>query len=286
MNTRDTMFACLYSSLVFAVLMFSSCEACQQSLNVQLAGTDDSQCAYVFSIPVKSNDQCLSLTDAVKYLYNKITLNDHLIAYYPFDEDTFDFSGNNRHGVTVGGSLVYSDGVKSKAAQFNGAKKVVVDAFNSFNFGSQFSVSVWFKRTGSFTTYQGIVNNGYYSTGSWEIRMGREFQGRMIGGGIITADSSVAWDYVNLQASTNDWHHVAMTYDGESLLYYLDGQLQNGDSDCCTGLILQRSTPVTIGQAGIGQNNEFFVGLIDEVKLFNITLSYTDVKYLFEKDSP
>ena len=270
--------------LICAVVLFKSYEACVQNLNVQLAGTDNSQCAYVFSIPVKSNDQCLSLNDAVKYLYDKIRLDEHLLAYYPFDKDTLDYSGKDRNGVTVGAALVYSDGVRGKAAQFNGAQKVVVGMFNNFNFGLQFTVSVWFKRTGGFNTYSGIVNNGYYTTGSWEIRMGSELNGRMIGGGIVTGDSSGTWDYANLQAMRNVWHHVVMTYNGVSLQYYLDGELQSGKADCCTGPILQRANPVTIGQAGVGKTNEFFVGLIDEVKLFSIALSAADVEYLFRKD--
>ncbi len=103
---------------------------------------------YVFSIPVKSNDRCLSLMDAVKYLNNEVPLNKHLLAYYPFDENTRDLSGNNRHGASVGGALVYSDVVKSNAAKFHGVKKVVIDMLKDF------------------TTYQGIINNGYYKTGS------------------------------------------------------------------------------------------------------------------------
>ena len=282
-----------YTSLfVFALFVLQSSEVCACNVNVHLAGTDDSQCAYVFSIPVKdtcNNDQCLSFTDAVKFLYNKIsieeTLMDNLLAYYPFDEDTLDYSGNNRNGVTSGAALVYSDGVKCSAAEFNGAQKVVVNAFNNFNFGSEFAVSVWFKRTGGFTNYQGIINNGYYSTGSWEIRMGRENNGQMLGGGVVTGDSPVIWDYIYLIASRNDWHHVVMTYDGDTLLYYLDGVLQSGDDQCCTGRILQRTNPVTIGQAGVGKNDEFFVGLIDEVKIFNISLSAAHVDFLFKKDS-
>ena len=42
--------------------------------------------------------------------------------------------------------------------------------------------------------------------------MGRENNGQMLGGGVVTGDSPVTWDYENLIASTNDWHHVVMTY--------------------------------------------------------------------------
>ena len=103
-------------------------------------------------------------------------------------------------------------------------------------FGSQFSVSVFFERTGGQQNYQGIVNNGYCKcspylyrilskkesqeaccadkSGSFEIRMGREMGGEMLGGGVCTAEHEEAWDHVHIQAELGSWHHVAMVYDG------------------------------------------------------------------------
>ncbi|XP_033117279.1 uncharacterized protein LOC117117168 [Anneissia japonica] len=277
----------MYATLM--VLTTLSVVWCNQILNGQLSCTDDSQCAYVFNTPVKKHGQCPCLKDAVKYLCNKYATEDmlqsHLIGYYPFDEDILDHSGNERNGAVSGGTLTFENGVKNQAGKFDGSIKVIVDGFRNFNFGSAFTVSAWFKRT-STSNYQGIVNSGYYSTGSWEIRMGREFSGEMLGGGVITSDSSITWNYSNLRASVNYWHYVVMTYDGETLLFYLDGQMQTGDNDCCSGSIQVKPNPVTIGQAGVGTTNEFFVGLIDEVKLYNTTLSAVEVNALFEEDKP
>ena len=48
-----------------------------------------------------------------------------------------------------------------------GGNRIVVDAFRNMQFGSQFSVSLFFKRTGGERNYQGIVSNGYGSNGAW-----------------------------------------------------------------------------------------------------------------------
>ena len=88
---------------------------------------------------------------------------------------------------------------------------------------NKFSVSLFFKRTGGISNYQGIVNNGYYSYGSFEIRMGREGGGTMLGGGIITSHKR-AWDHVGLKAALNTWHHVAMVYDGAKLHFWHNGK--------------------------------------------------------------
>ena len=53
------------------------------------------------------------------------------------------------------------------AALFYGGNRIVVDAFRNMQFGSQFSVSLFFKRNGGERNYQGIVSNGYGSNGAW-----------------------------------------------------------------------------------------------------------------------
>ena len=40
--------------------------------------------------------------------------------------------------------------------------------------------------------------------------MGRENGGTMMGGGVVTPGHPKAWDHVNLKATLNSWHHVAM----------------------------------------------------------------------------
>ena len=177
--------------------------------------------------------------------------------------------------------LAASSGVNNGAALFNGASKLRIASLNGYTWGSQFSVSLWFKRTGQQGNYQGIINNGYYSYGSWEIQMGRENSGQKIGGGVVTSNSATTWDYAQTTASYNHWHHVAMTYDGATLNFYLDNQQQKGNSKCCQGNLVNKSNDVVIGQSGHGMSREFFYGYIDEVKLFKKALTADEVTQLY-----
>ena len=52
------------------------------------------------------------------------------------------------------------------------------------------------------------MSNGYYNTGSWEIRMGPEGAGTMLGGGFITADHLDAWDHVADPPSHSGLHKL------------------------------------------------------------------------------
>jgi len=209
----------------------------------------------------------------------------NVIAQYNFEENVLDSSGNGHHGKEAAG-VTYVEGISGQAASFKGKQKINVDSFRNFDWGSTFSVSVWFKRTGEWSNYQGIVSNGFYSTGSWELRMGREMSGQMLGGGVNTADSPETWNYVNIQATPNQWHHIVMTYDGDILNYYLDNVRQDGDQTCCHGDILINDTPLTIGQAGVGSSKDWFYGLVDELTIFNKVLTAADIGTIYNRQNP
>jgi hypothetical protein len=208
-------------------------------------------------------------------------LNDGLVAYYPFNGNAKDESGNGNDGTVHGATLTEDRfGNKESAYSFDGRSQILVNSFKNFHWGNKFTVSVWFKRTGEWANYQGIVSNGYGNYGSWEIRMGREDNGTNLGGGIITKNSEKTWDFVGLYAAQNQWHHVVMTYDGTNLYFYLNGKAQSGGGND-TGDIIAKNTPLTIGKAGVGMSREYFVGSIDDLRIYNRAFSESEIQQLY-----
>jgi len=212
----------------------------------------------------------------VRCIYEPLPLDIGLLAHYKFDRNTYDSSGNNRHGVGPN-DLTYDDGILGQSASFDGATKVIADDFAGFDWGENFSVSVWFKRTGEFENYQGIVNTGYYDEGSWEVRLGRENEGTWIGAGIATSPNPQPWSNTNF-AAQHGWHHFVMTYDGGTLLTYLDNEVVSTTLD--SGSILVKNKPLTIGENGGGW--EYFYGQIDDVRLYHRTLDADEVESLYD----
>ena len=73
----------------------------------------------------------------------------------------------------------------------------------------------------------------------------------------------------------NTWSHLALTYDGAMLRFYVNGQLVGSKAQ-------SGSIPVTSGPLGIGGNNiwsnEYFLGRIDEVRIYNRALSQSEIQ--------
>ena len=174
------------------------------------------------------------------------TLETDLLAWYCFDEQVDptdetstlsasarDCSGHGRDGTVIGGVSFTEgggyvrgtgSGYNGMAASFDGSGSIVVPAFENFEWGSAMSVSVWINRgcrtqacagadrTGCDGNYAGVVGNGYSSSSSWEIRMGRENDCTDIGGSVMTASDDGTWDHVGLMVSLAEWHHITMIY--------------------------------------------------------------------------
>ena len=91
-------------------------------------------------------------------------------------------------------------------------------------------------------------------------------------------------DWAGVHSATHiddgEWHHVAGSYDGNSLKVYVNG-IKEAENNI--GKVTGGSTPehVAIGSDGFGR--EFWKGVIDEVALFNIALSEDDIGAIMNK---
>merc|ERR1712139_399888 len=97
----------------------------------------------------------------------------------------------------------------------------------------------------------------------------------MLGGGIITSHKK-AWDHVGLTAALRTWHHVAMVYDGAKLHFWHNGKPEK-HAAYDKGNMVRKNNPLFIGQAGTGTSREYFVGLVDEVRIYTKALSTAEV---------
>ena len=82
----------------------------------------------------------------------------------------------------------------------------------------------------------------------------------------------------NTVLSANVWYHIACVWDGANMYIYL-----NGASDATpavkTGTMADNGLNASIGRKG--GNTLFFNGKLDEVRLYNRTLSAGEIKMLY-----
>ena len=184
--------------------------------------------------------------------------------------------GSYTYTMTVSdGTVSVSDDVvitvdEINMLSFNGAnQKVSIANSASLNsITSQLTLEGRFKSSDVSKPQVIFMNNARYSL---EIRDSKIMSGPRSTGG---------WDvlYSNYTLKNDEWYHVAWILDGNQQRIYIDGVL-NASGTRGSALI-----PAAGNTAGIGANNELpvtnalnFVGVIEEVRLWNTALTQEDI---------
>jgi hypothetical protein len=199
-----------------------------------------------------------------------------LVGHWPLIGNTNDYSGFNNNGTPT--SITYTAGKIGQAASFNGTNSMVdlgnPSALSSIGGTTNISVSAWVFYTafgGGGNDYSVITVKGNPWTWLME-NPSNTFKFRITAGGTDTSISDTSAHLLNR------WYHVVGTYDGATMKIYVDGVLKNSKAQ--TGVLGSNSTTAKIGT--FQGTNYNFTGRINDVRVYNHTLSEYEIKKLFD----
>lgn len=196
--------------------------------------------------------------------------SDNLISYWKLDENsgsTANDSKGTNHATVTGAT--WGEGISGSCLKFDGTTGVA-KAPTKPDLSPVFGITMmaWAKTNRNATTK--IFQKGDYDGHG----LG---QGNWTGwdGHIMLSDNSlqrISWN--GGLPVFDQWYHLAMTYDGTQLKYYVNGQLKN--SMTIQGVLGANARDLSIGSdAGL---QKFFSGSIDECKFFNRALDATEIQ--------
>jgi PKD repeat protein len=213
-------------------------------------------------------------------------LNDGLVAYYPFNGNANDESGNGYHGTVVGATLTDDRfGNLNSAYSFDGVDDYIkiLSGPNLQGF-SQTTLAAWINSKPNIGKGESrIIEIGKTWPNSTALvldvpgmRQG-SFRAWFHADGQRKGEIGSGGDGVNYH--DGQWHLVVFTYDGSTTRLYVDGILKEQSSG--TGVI--DSPPVAlIGQHKFSSpdNDSVFGGIIDDVRVYNRALSESEIQAL------
>ena len=250
--------------------------------------------------PVKKS--ILSLLVAVGLIgsASAAALTENLAVYYNFNGNGNDSSGNNNNGDFVG-SILGTDRFGNPAS----ALQVTTDSYfiSQNNIGvtgnSDRTISMWFKATSDPVWPQGymigwgvtpvdnlsLVYHPYYIS---DPRLTPDQFSNLSVGGQTDGMDSVAQVLTSPSNLTGEWHSVTWTYSTTlaNSFFYLNGQLQTNNFvlNGVGGSLNTADSPLNVNGFLVGQNRGIN-GLIDDVGVWNRTLSSTEVANLYVSQS-
>jgi len=194
-----------------------------------------------------------------------------LMSYWRFDGDLNDSVGNN-DGVNNGTNDTV--GIVGHAKYFNS-----YDTFDYVSFGagslsvSEGTISLWINSEGdgSCTSFFCYIFK-HYSSGN-RIYISRDRSTNTLETAFNTGDASVTSHTIG----TNEWHHIVLRWNGGDVTVYANGeQVDNYSRDALTSV-----GGFTLGTSS--DTNEEYHGIIDEVLIFNSSLSAEEIYEIFEE---
>ncbi len=210
----------------------------------------------------------------------EITDNSGLVGWWKMDDltngNTTDSSGQGNNGSVIGAALT-SNGRWNNAYNFDGLNDYInITHSASININGNISVCAWYKWNGAPTSEQIIASKGWYgdATYSWALYF------YPLGGYVRFYMQNLLNNsiYYFPAGTQNQWHHLCGTFNGTTGIVYWDSM--NGTY--CTSCAIQTNTyPMTMGKASNSAQGYYLNGSIDEVRIYNRTLSASEVKELY-----
>lgn len=208
-----------------------------------------------------------------------------LIAWYPFSGNVNDLSGNGNNGLNNGATLTNDRfGTQNSAYGFNGSSSYI--QLPSSIQPPQISISFWFK-LGSTTQNQSLIRNRYWAYSvMWNpniTEFGAAGANKLVAS--LSLDSTAGKQYFPIfQQAVYDgnWHHIAFSFDGLIYKVYLDNVSVYSSSSVGSGNIKynNQGNGFAIGRDG-DFSSWYFNGLIDDVSIYNRSLSQTEVNSIY-----
>jgi hypothetical protein len=101
-------------------------------------------------------------------------------------------------------------------------------------------------------------------------------------GHFVAATAANGWYSAGTVASgagitPGEWHHLAGTYDGNKVRFYVDGKLAGEGPQNIAGDLLDNGAGFTIAKT-TANNVDFFAGVIDDIAVFKVAISEEDIK--------
>ncbi len=219
----------------------------------------------------------------------KAGINDGLVAYYPFNGDVKDYSGNGYDGV-ADNITIYVNGIVGKAAKFDKYLQLIALPNDLLNGKDTTTVSFWIKidkpdnRMGIISGSNSSHDNEYLIfLANGHAAEPTTHQGYLKYHFNIQGENGT---YGTIKVNDGKFHMVTVVTTPTGAKCYVDGKLDAKVDKTITPFNIESKIWIGNDQDcvdGCWEENQQFYGEIDELRFYNRALSEDEVKDLYEK---
>jgi len=204
-----------------------------------------------------------------------------LVAHWRFDDGSgtiaADVSGNGLDGTLVGDPQ-WVAGKVGGALEFDGNGDYVNCGNDPlFDITAEITLAIWVNANdmgnSQHNCWMGKGDNTYAI---------KHQSGNFIEFFVYDGDWHSTQYTTGLTSLNGEWHHMAGTYDGKELKFYLDGELSA--NLVYSGTIGKAAHPVTIGENSQA-TGRYFDGMLDDPRIYNHVLEQEDIQAIMKGEA-
>jgi hypothetical protein len=216
----------------------------------------------------------------LEYVPTAPPINQMVLAL-PFDEGSgttaTDVSGQKNNATLAAGANWDNTGRYGKAIILDGTGYLNIPPAASLALAPAMTLEMWVYPTVAATSFAAVIfHQRYFLYAASETGYCPTPAFAPVGGYNTTVDNFIC---ATSLPPVNQWSHLAVTYDGLTTNFYLNGNLVA--SQTSTAPMVQASANVTIGASDFG---EYFTGKIDEARVYNY--SRTPAQIVSDMNTP
>ncbi|MEM6722952.1 MAG: LamG-like jellyroll fold domain-containing protein [Bacteroidota bacterium] len=200
---------------------------------------------------------------------------DCIIGNWPFNSNAFDQSGVGLDGTILGATLIADRfGNEGQAFEFDGNDVIDMGSGALYNLVDNFSIQAWILPTANGV---GVLDVGMILNKEGSYQISRWPDGTIR---YSVANQNQGWNHINtgIIAPQGKWSCITMTYEDGTIKIYKDGELSY--TYVGSGPITFDNHP-SLNNLRIGGRSfqdMFFVGTIDDVRIFDCVLEEADIQ--------
>lgn len=216
-------------------------------------------------------------TAGAHHPYTGHTKDANLVSYWQFEH------GSNKTGIaidsagqnngTINGATFTDQGAIGSAYEFDGVNDYIISGDTPFDIAGNITVTAWVYARPQDSSYNGIVSKTQDNTNGWEIRTAGYTATTTALNPRINGDLCSNGGTVN----NNQWYHLALTYDGITARFYMNGI--SVSTNACGVTMNTNNMNLTIGK--LAYANLFFNGSIDQVMVYNRSLTASEIHEMY-----
>lgn len=233
----------------------------------------------------------------MKVYYSKVCNSDcdtsGLVLCMSMDGNANDSTKYNHHGIVRNATLTTGrNGIANTAYYFNGTSSHISLGIKPMLKPSSATISVWVKPH-TFNSYTGgnanciLLTKNPNNPGSYMEAYSLYLTNRSGPTKFMTISThqpttNEKWFLSNQNTSLNQWTHLVLTFDYDSLKLYINGQLDNKTYKGFNN-VYDALDSIMIGYSANTMNKNYFKGDMDELKMYNRVLTSSEVQNLYSK---